>query len=207
MAAGTQPAPGPSSPESPVSIQPLSPVLCDPLYTQGFLRQPHFISASSSPEKLIMGLGSTRSVCHLRTSSHCTALFILTGHIRLKPRGCGGLKKKVECSCDTAGGTGALELLAGVGETAGAGLVAGLPRNVSACVPAQVLGRLQFCDPVDCSPPGASVHGILQARVSCHFLFQWNFRTQGSNLCLLHLLNWQADSRWATWAAPRNVSS
>ena len=24
---------------------------------------------------------------------------------------------------------------------------------------------LTFCDPMDCSPPGSSVHGILQARV------------------------------------------
>ena len=24
---------------------------------------------------------------------------------------------------------------------------------------------LTFCDPVDCSPPGSSVHGILQARI------------------------------------------
>ena len=32
-----------------------------------------------------------------------------------------------------------------------------------------------LCDPMDCSPPGSSVHGILQARildtgVGCHFL-------------------------------------
>ena len=27
----------------------------------------------------------------------------------------------------------------------------------------------------------------------CHFLFQGIFLTQGSNLCLLHLLQWQAD--------------
>ena len=24
---------------------------------------------------------------------------------------------------------------------------------------------LTFCDPIDCSPPGSSVHGILQARI------------------------------------------
>ena len=31
---------------------------------------------------------------------------------------------------------------------------------------AQSLGCVQlFCDPVDCSPPGSSVHGILQARI------------------------------------------
>ena len=31
-----------------------------------------------------------------------------------------------------------------------------------------------LCDPMDCSPPGSSIHGISQARqrVSCHFLLQ-----------------------------------
>ena len=27
-----------------------------------------------------------------------------------------------------------------------------------------VLSRVRLCDPIDCSPPGSSVHGILQAR-------------------------------------------
>ena len=33
---------------------------------------------------------------------------------------------------------------------------------------------LTLCDPIDCSPPGSSVHGILQARmgVGCHALLQ-----------------------------------
>ena len=30
--------------------------------------------------------------------------------------------------------------------------------------------------------------------LDCHFLFEGIFPTQGSNLCLLHLLHWQADS-------------
>ena len=62
---------------------------------------------------------------------------------------------------------------------------------------------LTFGNPMDCSPPGSSVHGISQARilewvaisfsrgVGCHFLLQGIFQTQGSNL---HLLHWQADS-------------
>ena len=30
----------------------------------------------------------------------------------------------------------------------------------------QLLSHVQlFCDPMDCSPPGSSVHGILQARI------------------------------------------
>ena len=38
--------------------------------------------------------------------------------------------------------------------------------------------------------------------VGYHFLLQGIFLTQGSKLCLLHLLHWQADSLWlATWEA------
>ena len=45
---------------------------------------------------------------------------------------------------------------------------------------------LTLCDPMDCSPPGASVPGILQIRI-----LQGSFPTQGSNPRLLH---WQASS-------------
>ena len=46
------------------------------------------------------------------------------------------------------------------------------------------------CDPMDCSTPGSSVHGIFQARilVGCHFLLQGIFLTQGLNPHLLCLL-------------------
>ena len=52
-----------------------------------------------------------------------------------------------------------------------------------------------FCDPLDCSPLGSSVHGIFRKNtgVGCHFLPQGIFPTQGSNLHLLCLLHWQAD--------------
>jgi len=46
-----------------------------------------------------------------------------------------------------------------------------------------------LCDPTDCSPPGASVHGILQAKnsgVGCHSLLQRIFLTPGLNPGLLH---------------------
>ena len=50
-----------------------------------------------------------------------------------------------------------------------------------------------LCDPMDCSLPGSSVHGILQGKntgVGCHALLQGIFLTQGLNpwhlLCLLH---------------------
>ena len=56
---------------------------------------------------------------------------------------------------------------------------------------------LTLCDPMECSPPGSSVHRILQARklrVACHFLPQGILLTHGSNSSLLHLLHCQADS-------------
>ena len=55
---------------------------------------------------------------------------------------------------------------------------------------------LALCDPMDCSPPGSSVHGILQARIlewDCHALLQGILPTQGWNPSLLHL-HWQAGS-------------
>ena len=58
------------------------------------------------------------------------------------------------------------------------------------------LVMLILSDSADCSAPGSSVHRILQARI-----LEWVamsskgiFLTQGSNLCLLHLLPWQAGS-------------
>ena len=48
---------------------------------------------------------------------------------------------------------------------------------------------LAFCDPVDCSPPGSSVHGDSPGKntgVGCHALLQGIFSTQRSNPGLLH---------------------
>ena len=54
---------------------------------------------------------------------------------------------------------------------------------------------LALCNPMDCSPPGPSVHGIdfpgKNTGVSCHFLLQGIFQTQGLNP---HLLHWKVDS-------------
>ena len=43
---------------------------------------------------------------------------------------------------------------------------------------------LTLCDPVDCSPPGSSVHGIFWGKttgVGCHAVRQGNLQTQGTN--------------------------
>ena len=58
---------------------------------------------------------------------------------------------------------------------------------------------LTLCDPVDCSPPGSSVHGILQKR-SWRILEKRSrkilqiFPIQGLNVHLLCVLHWQAGS-------------
>ena len=56
-----------------------------------------------------------------------------------------------------------------------------------------------LCNPMDCSPPGASVHEIFQARVlvvGCHFLlqgifigkFSWGWYTFNFYKCAIHFL-------------------
>ena len=65
------------------------------------------------------------------------------------------------------------------------------------CVPICIFSCVQFCDPMDCHPPGSSVHGILQARILEWVAispFSGVFLTQESNLGLLCLQHWQADS-------------
>ena len=68
----------------------------------------------------------------------------------------------------------------------------------SNCMRAKLLQScLTLCDPKDCSPPGSSVHGILQARITgvgCHVLLQEIFPTHGWNLHLLCLLHQQVGS-------------
>ena len=49
------------------------------------------------------------------------------------------------------------------------------------------LSCLTLCNPTDCSPPGSSVHGILEnTRVGCQALLLGIFLTQGSNPGLPH---------------------
>ena len=65
-------------------------------------------------------------------------------------------------------------------------------------VPAKLLQSCTtLCDPVDCSPPGSSVHGDSPGNntgVGGCALLQGIFPTQGSNLHLWHLLHRQAGS-------------
>ena len=63
-----------------------------------------------------------------------------------------------------------------------------------------------FCDPMNFSLPGSSVHGDSPGKntgVGCHALLQGIFQTQGSNPCLLWLLHckWIL-YHWATWESP-----
>ena len=62
--------------------------------------------------------------------------------------------------------------------------------------------RVRLCDPMGCSPPGSSVPGILQARITgvgCQSLLLEIFPIQGSNPCLLRLLHGKF---FTTWEAP-----
>ena len=60
------------------------------------------------------------------------------------------------------------------------------------CVRAQ--SYLTLCDPMDCSPPGCSIHGIVQARILEPVAI---FSSRGSSQPRdksPHLLHWQKDS-------------
>ena len=69
---------------------------------------------------------------------------------------------------------------------------------------------LNFCDPMDCSPPGSSVHGDSPGKntgMDCHALLQEIFPTQGSNpgflhcRCILYHLSHQGSPWILEWAA------
>ena len=69
------------------------------------------------------------------------------------------------------------------------------PRGTAVCCAKSRQSCLPLYDPMDCSPPASSVHGILQART-----LEWaisssgDLPTQGSKSCLLCLLLWQVVS-------------
>ena len=62
------------------------------------------------------------------------------------------------------------------------------------CVPTCLVAQScpTLCKPLDCSPPGPSVHGIFQARIlEWVTILQGIFLIQGLNPCLLCLLHWR----------------
>ena len=81
--------------------------------------------------------------------------------------------------------------------------------SCSNCMSFTQISWCYMCAVLRCSVVSNSLwpHGLLPTRLlcpwnfpgkntgmGCHFLLQGIFLTQGSNLCLLHFLHWQADS-------------
>ena len=81
--------------------------------------------------------------------------------------------------------------------------------NESVC-PCSVL---QSCpalwDPMDCGPPGSSLHGIFRAKILKWVPMPFSrgiFPIQVSNLHLLHLdISWWILHHWATWEALKYI--
>ena len=68
------------------------------------------------------------------------------------------------------------------------------------CMPAQLLGRVWLCHTMDCSPPGSSVCGVLQAGI-----LEWvavssrrSSRDQTHVFCISRWILYH----WATWEVP-----
>ena len=67
---------------------------------------------------------------------------------------------------------------------------------IPACVYAKsIQSCLTLCDPMDCSPPGSSVHGLLQARI-LEWVVMPSSRgpSRPKNRIHVCLLRWQAGS-------------
>ena len=82
------------------------------------------------------------------------------------------------------------------------------PHYAVLCLVAQ--SCLTFCDHMDCSPPGSSVHGDTPGKntgMACHALLQEIFPTQGWNTGILHCrwilyhLSHQVSPRLLDWVA------
>ena len=95
-------------------------------------------------------------------------------------------------------GVGSLSLLQGYLPDPGIKLVS--PALHADSLPVELPGKLYYvcvlvtqsfptlCNPMDCSPPGSSVHGILQAQILEWLPIPFSrgiFPTQGSNPCVL----------------------
>ena len=78
---------------------------------------------------------------------------------------------------------------------------------VCVCVYSVAQSCLTLCDPMDCNPPGFSVHGILQARtlelVAISF-FRGSFRPSNqTHVSCISCIGRQILYHWATWEAPK----
>ena len=74
-------------------------------------------------------------------------------------------------------------------------------RQLQTCRNDKLASVAQSCpilyDPVDCSPPGSSVHGTLQARIlewAAIAFSRGSFQPRDGTCSFLHLLHWQMDS-------------
>ena len=73
---------------------------------------------------------------------------------------------------------------------------------VCVCVCVCMLNCLTFCDPVDCSSPGSSVHEISQARILGWIVISSSRGIVPTHRSHPHLLHWeQLLYHWATWEA------
>ena len=70
--------------------------------------------------------------------------------------------------------------------------------SIKGCVCVSAYARTQscvtLCNPVDCNPPGSSVHRVSQSRILEWVAIAFSreiFLTQESNLHLVRLLHWQ----------------
>ena len=134
-----------------------------------------------------MGTGATPALCKLQGSASSHAGFLSLGTVEVWGliiiRGRGG-----DCSvwCQLPGSISGLCALDGIG-----------------CVCAQLC--LPPCDPMDCSPPDSSVHGIVQARI-----LKWDAVSSSKRsswprdktyISCIHCIGRQILYHWATWEA------
>ena len=74
----------------------------------------------------------------------------------------------------------------------------------------QLFSHVQLCDPMDCSPPGSSVHGDSPGKntgMGCHALLQeiFPFRVEPMSF-RSPALGWWFFTNWATWKAPKSLN-
>ena len=80
-------------------------------------------------------------------------------------------------------------------------------REARVYVHAQSLSHVWLCNPVDCSPPGSSVHGIFQARILEWVAISrgssqprnWTFVSCIGRRILYHWVTWEAQERPHQW--------